>query len=243
MITAIIQARMSSTRLPGKVMLRFSGNCLLGHIVERLSYSKHISGIVVATTVNAADDAIAEWADKNNIPYFRGSEADVLNRYYETAKNFGAQNIARITSDDPFKDPRIIDQVADLYFNEGLDFAYNNNPPSFAEGLDTEIFSFAALTRAEKDAITPFEREHVTQHFYKNPEKFKQSNLSSPVNYSHLRWTIDTSEDLQMTEAVYKNLYVPGKIFYAEDILRLLESKPQISTLNQSVKRSAMYNK
>lgn len=243
MITAIIQARMSSTRLPGKVMLRFSGNCLLGHIVERLSYSKHTSGVIIATTINPADDAIAGWAEKNSIRYFRGSEEDVLNRYYEAAKFFGAENIARITSDDPFKDPEIIDEVADLYFNARLDFAYNNHPPSFAEGLDTEIFSFSALARAENDATNLFEREHVTQHFYRNVEKFKQGNLSSPFDYSHLRWTIDTPEDLQMTEAVYHNLYVPGKIFYSADILRLLETNPEISALNQSVKRSAMYNK
>ena len=156
MITAIIQARMSSSRLPGKVMMEFSGNSLLGHIIERISYSKHLSRIVVATTDNPREVPLIDWLEKWGIDYFRGSESNVLNRYFEAAKYFNAKHIARITSDDPFKDPVIIDQVADLYFNESLDFAYNNNPPSYAEGLDAEIFSFNALSIAESDSQDSF---------------------------------------------------------------------------------------
>jgi spore coat polysaccharide biosynthesis protein SpsF len=243
MITAIIQARMSSTRLPGKIMLEFSGNTLLGHIIERLGYSKKISKIIVATTTNPADDKIIDWLEKNQIAYFRGDESDVLNRYYEAARYYEATHIARITSDDPFKDPCIIDDVADLYLTNSLDFAYNNNPPSFPEGLDTEIFSFKALTMANKNATDPFEREHVTQHFYRNPTKFKQKNLLSPIDNSQLRWTLDTPEDLAMAKAVYQNLYKSGSIFLTKDILELLEIHPEISKINQSVGRSAMYKK
>ena len=137
----------------------------------------------------------------------------------------------------------MIDQVADLYLKESLDFAYNNKPPSFAEGLDTEIFSFKALTQANKNATDPFEREHVTQHFYRNPTLFKQKNLLSPVDFSHLRWTIDTEADFNMARKVYAELYVPGEVFYATDILRLLEKHPEIAQLNQDVKRSDMYSK
>lgn len=243
MITAIIQARLSSTRLPGKVMTRFSGNTLLGHIIERISFSKYVSRILVATTENPADDKLVEWLKANDIEYFRGSESDVLNRYLEAAKQVKATHIARITSDDPFKDPGIIDEVARMYFEESVDFAYNNKPPTFAEGLDTEIFSFQALSRAALDAREPFEREHVTQHFYRNPERFKQKNLESILDFSHLRWTIDTDQDLVMTKLVYKNLYKPGKIFLAKDILRLIEMNPQIPQINQDVKRSDMYKK
>ena len=243
MITAIIQARISSTRLPGKIMTRFSGNTLLGHIIGRISYSKYLSKIIVATTENPADDKLVEWLKTNNIEYFRGSESDVLNRYYATAKKFNANHIARITSDDPFKDPHIIDDVAQLYFENSLDFAFNNKPPSFAEGLDTEIFSFSALSIAETNAVDPFEREHVTQHFYRNPEKFSQKNLISSKDFSHLRWTIDTEQDLLMTKMVYENLYKPGQIFLADDILSLIERNPQIPLINQNVKRSDMYKK
>jgi spore coat polysaccharide biosynthesis protein SpsF len=243
MITAIIQARMSSTRLPGKVMIRFSGNSLLGHIVERLSFSNEISKVVVATTVNSLDDEIVAWSKEHGIGCYRGSETDVLGRYFEAAKMFEAVIVARITSDDPFKDPGIIDHVAAMFRSRSLDFAYNNKPPSFAEGLDTEIFSFEALARAAAGAIDPFEREHVTQYFYRNAAKFKQENLLSPVDYSHLRWTIDTSEDMAMAQAVYRNLYKPGKIFLAQDILELLQRKPEITEINRKVKRSDMYIK
>ena len=243
MITAIIQARMLSTRLPGKVMIAFSGNNLLGHIIDRLSHSKKISKIVVATTTNTADDKLTDWLEKNNIPYYRGDESDVLNRYFEAAKRFEANHVARVTSDDPFKDPQVIDDVASLYFEKSLDFAYNNNPPSFPEGLDTEIFSFEALTIANRDAVDSFEREHVTQHFYRNPGKFKQMNLSSPQDNSHLRWTLDTVEDLAMTKAVYEKLYKRGQIFLTNDILELFKTNPEIQKLNENVSRSTMYKK
>lgn len=243
MITAIIQARMSSSRLPGKVMTWFSGNTLLGHIINRLSHSKTITSVIVATTTNPADEPLVEWLKSKGIRYFRGRETDVLNRYYETAKHYNATHIARITSDDPFKDPQIIDKVASLYFTDSLDFAYNNKPPSFAEGLDVEIFSFDALRAAEATTTDPFEREHVTQHFYRNEKTFKQKNLTSSFDYSHLRWTIDTEEDLLMAKAVYEALYEPGKIFLAEDILDLIKTHPEISRINQDVKRSDMYKK
>ncbi len=243
MITAIIQARMSSTRLPGKVMMKLCGKSLLEHIIERVSFSSHISQVVVSSTTNPADDPLIDWLDKKGIPFFRGSETDVLNRYYETAKQFKAPHIARITSDDPFKDPGVIDSVANLYFGQSLDFAYNNNPPSFAEGLDTEIFSFDALSRAQSNAIDPFEREHVTQYFYRNPALFKQANLLSPIDYSNLRWTIDTKEDFLMAHTVYKHLYKSDKLFTANDILNLIKSNPEIPLINQRVERSAMYKK
>lgn len=241
MIHAIIQARLSSTRLPGKVLQSFSGNTLLGHIIERLSFSKHISKVVVATTSSAADDTLIEWLKSRNIPYYRGDESDVLNRYFEAAKNFGSTHIARITSDDPFKDPEIIDKVATLYLKKSLDFAYNNNPPTFAEGLDTEIFSFEALTRANQDASDPFEREHVTQHFYRNPGKFRQENLVSNTDFSDMRWTVDTASDMEMAREVYRHLYRKGSVFLANDILELLKQKPEIQSINQNVKRSDMY--
>jgi spore coat polysaccharide biosynthesis protein SpsF len=243
MITAIIQARLSSTRLPGKVMTTFSGNTLLGHILERLSFAKSLSAVVVATTDSKRDDTLVEWLEKKGVAYYRGSESDVLNRYYEAAEKFGARHIARITSDDPFKDPKIIDAVAELYFSEKLDFAYNNHPPTFAEGLDTEIFSMDALRTAEKASADPFEREHMTQYLYRHPEKFRQKNLANPVDFSHHRWTIDTEKDLDLAKKVYDDLYMPGRIFLAEDILRLIEKKPEIAQINMDVTRSAMYKK
>lgn len=242
MITAIIQARVNSTRLPNKIFSDILGKPLIWHVVERIKQSLLIGKIVLATTLNKKDDIIEEWAKENQIYFYRGSEDDVLERYYETAKKYNATNIARITSDDPFKDPEIIDKVVKLFLDNNLDFAYNNNPVSFPEGLDTEVFSFKALERAHLYSREAFEREHVTQYFYRNPEKFSQKNLSCNENFSHLRWTMDTIEDLEMTRMVYAELYHENPNFRMSDILALLKRKPEIARINSSVKRSTMYN-
>jgi len=240
-IVAIVQARTGSTRLPNKVFLPLCDKPLIWHIFNRISYSKKINTSVLATTINPKDDGLLEWADKENIFHYRGSEEDVLSRYYHAAKQYNADIIVRITSDDPFKDPGVIDQVIDKMINDQLDFAYNNNPPSFPEGLDTEVFTFKALEAAYLQAKDPFEREHVTQYFYRNPALFRQSNFSYKENVSHLRWTLDTDADYAMTKEVYQHLYKPGSIFLFPDILKLLQLHPQIAEMNIAVKRSAMY--
>jgi len=242
MITAIIQARLGSTRFPGKVLEYFSDNTLLGHIIERLKYSKHIRKIIVATTDSKIDDKLVDYLLKKNIDYFRGSENNVLDRFYNAAVKFNAEYILRVTSDDPFKDPKIIDDVIELFLNQKLDFAYNNNPVSFPEGLDVEVFTFDALKRAQINAKNAFDREHVTQYFFKNPQLFLQNNLKNEINYSNLRWTLDTLEDLKFTKEVYRRLYQNKKMFYFEDILKLLDKETEIGLINASVKRSYLYN-
>lgn len=242
MIAAIIQARTSSTRFPGKVFADIEGNPLIFHVVDRLKWSKRIQKIVLATTVNPADDKLQRWADLNSVECFRGSEEDVLDRYYQAAKGVEADVIVRITSDDPFKDPAIIDAVIELLLNQGLDFAYNNKPPTFPEGLDTEVFKFGALESAQRESTDPFEREHVTQYFYRNPAKFSQSNLPFEKKLSALRWTIDTQKDLEMAREVYRRLYRQGEIFLFRDVLALLEREPWIASINGSVLRSSMYS-
>ena len=243
MITAIIQARVSSTRLPNKVFSEICGKPLIWHISERLKWSKKIQKIVLATTINPADDSLERWARSNDIEVFRGSENDVLSRYYHAALSSKATTIIRITADDPFKDPEIIDKVVDVYFDNDLDFAYNNHPPTFPEGLDTEVFSLHALEKAENESQDPFEREHVTQYFYKRPEIFKQMNVPYTENISFLRWTIDTKKDLEMAKEVYKYLHKENQIFLMNDILNLLAEKPYIKKINMEVKRSDMYIK
>ncbi|MFA5412021.1 MAG: glycosyltransferase family protein [Candidatus Micrarchaeia archaeon] len=242
-VTAIIQARVSSSRLPNKIFAQISGKPLVWHVVDRLKHSKRITRIAVATTTNPADNVLEKWCRENKIEVFRGSEEDVLSRYFHAAKSMGAETIVRITSDDPFKDPEIIDKVVDLFVKNKLDFAYNNNPPSFPEGLDVEVFSMEALERAQAESRDPYEREHVTQYFYRHPEKFRQMNLANKEDRSSLRWTIDTKEDLEMARAVYAELYKGGKIFLMGDILRLIRERPEIPSMNSGVKRSAMYEK
>jgi len=243
MIVAIIQARVSSTRLPSKVFSEISGKPLIWHVVNRMKWSKKINKIILATTTNPKDDQLCSWAEKNNLKTIRGSESDVLSRFYKAANIYQAEVIVRVTSDDPFKDPRIIDSVIDLYKKNTLDFAYNNNPPTFPEGLDAEVFSFFALEKANRESIDPFEREHVTQYLYRHPEIFKQMNFPYKEDLSAFRWTIDTIRDLEMAREVYKYLYKEGQIFLMSDILQLIRSKPYIKKINMKVERSAMYKK
>ncbi len=241
MVTAIIQARVGSTRFPGKVFADLAGRPLIWHVVDRIRKCRNVQGIVLATTLNSLDDPLAIWAKGQGVSLFRGDEEDVLARFHGAARAYGVDIVVRVTADDPFKDPQIIDKVVQLLIDNNLDFASNNNPPSFPEGLDVEAFTIDALDRANHMAISPFDREHVTQCFYKNIDIFLQKNLSNNVDLSFLRWTIDTPLDYQLAQAVYGHLYVDGKIFYMDDILELLKIHVKLSTLNSTVPRSTMY--
>ncbi|MEI7423454.1 MAG: glycosyltransferase family protein [Prolixibacteraceae bacterium] len=243
MIAAIIQARTGSIRLPNKVFKSLCGKPLIWHIVNRIKFSKKIDKIILATTQNPNDDILEIWALKNGISCFRGNENNVLDRYYQTANHYSADTIVRITADDPFKDPEIIDEVIKLFEESNLDFAYNNAPPTFPEGLDTEVFSFKALQKAWENSTDYFEKEHVTQYFYRNPSLFRQLCLKNCSDLSYLRWTIDTLPDWEMTEIIYNKLYHTKDIFYMTDILTLLAKEPAIAKINSSVKRSTMYTK
>lgn len=242
MITAaVIQARTSSTRLPGKVFAELAGKPLIHHIVERLRHSRRLDRIILATTVNPADDALEKWAAGNELGCYRGSEEDVLSRFRGAALQAGAGVIVRVTADDPFKDPVIMDRVIDGYHAERLDFAYNNHPPTYPEGLDVEVFSLPALQKADKESTDPFEREHVTPYFFRHIPMFKQKNFPFTKDFSHLRLTVDAEEDLRMARILYDRLYDPHRIFLTGDILKLLEAEPSLARINSAVPRSAMY--
>lgn len=241
MIAAIIQARMGSTRYPGKTFCKLAGKPLIWHVVNRIRYSGKINQIIIATTDTVKDDILATWAANEGISLFRGSEDNVLERYYYAARQYAADIIVRITADDPFKDPFIIDRVITILQEEKLDFAYNNNPPTFPEGLDTEVFTYEALERAYSDARDDFEKEHVTQYFYRHKEAFRQANLANEKDLSFLRWTIDTESDYQMAKRVYELLYREGDIFLMDDILGALRQNPDIQEINSNVERSTMY--
>jgi spore coat polysaccharide biosynthesis protein SpsF len=245
MIYAIIQARMCSTRLPNKVFKNIVGKPLLWHVIDRLKFSKTVDDIIVATTTNEKDNKIYKWSIKNNIKVFRGDEFNVVKRYYDTANFFNLKDddiIIRITSDDPFKDPYIIDNMIFEMKNKKIDFIYNNNPVSFPEGLDVEIFNFSMLKHNINLITDKFDQEHVTQYFYKlrNINKF---NFSNDVDLSYLRWTIDTHSDLKMVRKIYKLLYKENYIFNTQDILNLIKDHQDIPKINSEIKRSFMYEK
>ncbi len=241
-VNAIIQARCGSTRFPNKVFARIDGKPLLWHVVNRLKYATKIDDIIVATTVSEKDDKIEEWCKENNVHCFRGSEENVLNRYYSASEAFPSDYVVRITADDPFKEPKVIDAVITKLIEEGYDHVTNNLPPSFPEGLDCEAFKKEALDRSEKEAETAFEREHVTQYIYHHPEIFKIGNVSNPKNLSYLRWTVDKDVDFEMVKAVYAHRNPANKgILLMDEILDILKANPEIEKINSEVERSAMY--
>lgn len=239
---AIIQARCGSMRFPNKVFADIDGKPLLWHVVNRLKYAGLIDDIVIATTTASKDDAIEAWCREEKIHYFRGSEEDVLNRYYSASLAYPSDIVVRITADDPFKEPAVIDKVVKKLVDESCDLVTNNFPPSFPEGLDCEAFTFGTLETMERQAADPFEREHVTQYVYHNPDRFRIGNVVSERPLSSYRWTIDNQEDYDMVKAVYaKRAFGSGGILLMDEILEILKANPEIAQINSGVKRSAMY--
>lgn len=190
-IAAIIQARLGSKRLPGKCMMDIAGIPLLGHVINGARLA--VENVIVATP----DKEIVDFAIKQGVLGFIGSEDDVLDRYYKAAKAYEVQHIIRLTSDNPLVDPDVIQKVLDFYWSDNFDYVSNNHPRTYPIGLDVEIFTFEALERTWREAKDKYEREHVTPYIYNHPELFKLGNVKSDKDLSHLRWTVDTLEDLE----------------------------------------------
>ncbi len=232
---------MSSTRLPGKVLLPIVGRPMLTLLIERLRHSKLIDRWVVATSIEIADDPIEAHCSELGVDCFRGSMEDVLDRYYRLAMQYEGEIIVRVTADDPLKDPVVIDKVITHFqAHPELDYASNTIEPTYPEGLDVEVFSFRALEKAWHEAALPSEREHVTPYIWKHSRRFRIANVRHQTDLSSLRWTVDYEEDLQFIREVYKRLY-KGDVFYMEDILALLESEPQLGKINADFERNAGY--
>lgn len=238
---AIIQARVGSTRLPGKVLKEICGKPMLWYVIERVKRAKLINEIVVATTTNAEDDEIVKIAEQCRVKTFRGSEDDVLDRYYRAAKEFKADVVVRITADCPLIDPEIVDKTVEFFLKGDFDYVSNTVRPTFPDGLDVEVFSFDALKKAWENATKLSEREHVTPYIRKHPEKFKIGSFEAEHDLSHLRWTVDREEDLRFVREVYERI---GKeIFHMQDVLELLREHPELAEINRGIKRNEGYEK
>jgi spore coat polysaccharide biosynthesis protein SpsF len=240
-ILAIIQARMSSSRLPGKVLLPLAGKPVLEHVVERLSICRTIDKIVVATTKESSDDLINIFCKKKNIACYRGSLDDVLDRYYQTAKSFNAKTIIRITADCPAIDPIVVDAVVSGFLSGNYDLYGLSG--QFPDGLDCTVFSFVALEKAWKEAKLLSEREHVTPYIEKNPHLFKNGGLEYFKNLEAKRWTLDEPDDYEFLKRVFNILYSYEKPFYSYDILDLLVDNPKLESLNNKIIRNFGYLK
>lgn len=235
----ITQARMTSTRLPGKVLKEVLGKPLLEYHIERLLQVKLADDLVIATTTNDTDQPIIELCERLGAAYYRGSEEDVLSRYHEAAAHFEADVVVRVTSDCPLIDPGVIDEVISLFINnrDKYDYVSNTLERTYPQGLDTEVFSRTALEKAYEEARDQPEREHVTVYIYRRPEQFRLANFNGAVDYSHHRWTVDTPEDFALIKLVLQELY-PIKInFTWLDVLDLLNEHPEWVEINAAIKQ------
>ena len=234
---AIVQARMGSTRFPGKVLTPVLGVPLLEHLVERVRRAATLDGVMVATSEEAADDAIADYCTRRDYQLFRGSADDVLDRYYRAAAVAEAETIVRLTADCPLLDPDVIDTVVRAFHDGGYDYAANTAPPpsTFPDGMDVEVFSRHSLDRAWRDAKEPSHREHVTFYFWQNPELFRTMQLDHDPDWSACRLTVDYPEDLKLVCAVLEALGPSNPAFMMDDIIEYLEMNPETKRLNQHI--------
>lgn len=231
---AIVQARMGSGRLPGKVLMDLGGETILGRVVRRLQRSREIDQIVVATTQQAADDEIVGACESLQVTCFRGAELDVLDRYYQAAHAYSADIIVRVTSDCPLIDPGLADETIGIFREQRADYASNVSPRTYPRGLDTEVFTVAALDRAWREAREPYERSHVGPYMSGRPEIFRLASLRGAVDYSRYRWTVDTPQDLELLRAIYSR-FDGRDDFSWQEVLQLMEREPELAEINSQV--------
>ena len=232
---AIVQARLGSRRLPGKVLEKIGDRTMLERVVERLERARRLDAIVVATSDDPRDDAIEAVCAQRGWGCHRGSETDVLRRYLDAAERFGADPIVRITADCPLIDPAVVDQVLETYAQGGRDYVANINPPTFPHGLDTEVVSADALRRAGRESQWMSEREHVTLHIRNHPERFRVGNVAHAPDLSGHRWVVDEAVDLEFVRAVYARM--GDGDFGLNDVLALVEEDPGLEQINRGIVR------
>lgn len=244
-IVAMIQARTGSTRLPGKVLKEIEGETMLARVVERVRRARLINEFLVATTDHAADDAILAECKRLAVKVSRGDQDDVLDRYYRAAQLAKAEVVVRITSDCPLIDPDVIDKTVTAFLEAKPDYASNALERTYPRGLDTEVMSFTALSRAWQEARKPYEREHVTPYIYEHPDKFKLLSVTGAADFSSHRWTVDTAEDLEFVRTIYArfkaNPAFSGREFSGRDVLDLLEREPELPEINRSVMQKVLH--
>ena len=232
-IVGIVQARTGSTRLPGKVLRLLQGAPMLSRELERLQRSRLMDTLVVATTNKEEDTAIVPITESLGCEVFLGSESDVLDRFYHAAKEYGATVVVRLTGDCPLHDPEVIDETIQHFLDAHGALDYTSTPRNYPEGLDCEVFTFAALEHAWKHATLPSEREHVTPYIKNHTELFTADLwVSGREDNATLHWSVDTEEDFRFVEAVYRALYELNPSFGKDEVLALLTEKPELTLIN-----------
>lgn len=234
-VVAVIQARMGSTRLPGKVLHQIGERSMLGQIVNRVRQAHCIDEVVIATTTNAADEAVVTEAHSLRVPVYRGNEEDVLERFVQAAREMLAHTIVRITADCPLIDPAVVDLAIATFraVYPTADYVSNTLQRTYPRGLDVEVFTKDGLEQAAKEANTPHQREHVTPFFYENPHRFRLQPITNDLDCSAYRWTVDTREDLDFVREIYRRLET-GECGW-RNVLSILEKEPALCDINRHV--------
>lgn len=235
MICCIIQARMTSKRLPGKVLKEIDGRPMLKYMIDRVKAARTLERVILATSVDPTDDPVAEFCRKEGIECFRGNLNDVTDRYYQAAKSVNADVIVRLTADCPLIDPAVIDAVVQAFLQSGCDYGANTEPPpgTFPDGMDVEVFSFKAFHQLWQEATKPADREHVTYYFWQNPQMFKLHRHDLAEDFSSFRLTVDYPSDFEMVTQIIQVLYQKNPLFTLQDVLDFLRKNPQVYEKNR----------
>jgi spore coat polysaccharide biosynthesis protein SpsF len=229
---AILQARTTSRRLPGKLLQPVAGEPLLQRTIERVLLCLRIDRLVIATSIDPSDDPVEAIAARMNVECFRGAQDDVLDRYYQAARTFEAERIVRLRADCVLTDPSLIDEIVSHHDSGRHEYCSNVTERTFPRGLDAEVFSFAALQATWREADAPYDREHVTPFLQRNPVRFVHGVVRDTRDRSHMRWIVDAPEDLEFVNGVFERLYPFGINFSRNDIFELLEECPELSAIN-----------
>lgn len=239
---AILQARTSSTRLPGKVLMPVLGRPLILHQIDRIRRMQEVNRLILATSNDPSDDDLAALCAANDIEFYRGDLNDVLKRFYEAAKDIRPDNVVRLTGDCPLIDPEVVDKVIRFYRDGNYDYATNAVEPTYPDGLDVEVFRFSCLEADYNNATLQSDREHVTPWIRKQ-EGYKIGHFKGPQDWSALRWTVDEPRDFELVTMIYKYLYPPNPHFTTADVLAYLEQRPELKTWNTDHQRNEGYLK
>lgn len=232
MVLAVLQARMSSTRLPGKVLAPVAGAPMILRQIERLRRARKLERIVVATSVRADDDPLVEALTAADVPVHRGDLDDVLGRFIGALDAFPANALVRLTADCPLADPEVIDATIARFEAAGADYASNvAEPRTFPKGLDVEVMTAAALRRAAAETADPYDREHVTPYLYRNPDRFRLASHAQAADEGEVRWTVDRPDDLEFVRAVYDGLYADDRDFTSDSIRAFVRGRPDLLML------------